>query len=263
MLSFAFAALPRRRKAPKERTGTALVSALRGDQHDVITDGHAVAIDAMPSPGSLGLPEGQNCSSHEASSTAAVADETGLQGSASGMKAAVSDPQSANNSCAELNELLADVTRKYSKLQDLHTQANATIQGLRKKVKLEGNIETFGKNMKFLNEDRIHPLSRDSNKITWSSQTVKQALQIKLSCQTSGNETLKNLGYLLLANRTLARRLQGLKFLPGILTDVVDLLKTKAEGMQDIEEDCVLLLIEMEISQGYELDRKARTSYAT
>lgn len=36
---------------------------------------------------------------------------------------------------------------------------------------------------------------------------------------------------------------------------MVDLLKTKAEGMQDIEKDCVLLLDEMEISQGYELDR--------
>ncbi|KAH9384480.1 hypothetical protein HPB48_026488 [Haemaphysalis longicornis] len=161
--------LPRRRKAPKERTGTALVSALHGDQHDVITDGHAVAIDAMPSPGSLGLPEGQNCSSHEASSTAPVADETGLQGSASGMKAGVSDPESAN-------KLLADLTRKCSKLQDLHTQANSTIQGLRKKVKkLEGNIETFGKNMKFLNEDQIRPLSRDSNKR--SPRTVKQAPQ--------------------------------------------------------------------------------------
>lgn len=80
---------------------------------------------------------------------------------------------------------------------------------------------------------------------------------------TSGYETLRKLRYPLPANRTLARRLQGLKFLPGILTDVVDLLKTKAEGMQDIERDCVLLLNEMEISQGYELDRKARTSYAT
>lgn len=182
MLSFAFAALPRRRKAPKKRTGTALVSALHGDQHDVITDGHAVAIDAMPSPGSLGLPEGPNCSSHEASSTAPVAHETGLQGSASGMKAGVSDPESAN-------KLPADLTRKCSKLQDLHTQANSTIQGLRKKVKkLEGNIETFGKNMKFLNEDQIRPLPHDSNKrsATWSPRTVKQALQIKFSCRTSG-----------------------------------------------------------------------------
>lgn len=39
-------------------------------------------------------------------------------------------------------------------------------------------------------------------------------------------------------NRTLAHRLQALKFLPRILTDVIDLLKTKAEGMQDIEKDC-------------------------
>ncbi|XP_077550820.1 uncharacterized protein LOC144164188 [Haemaphysalis longicornis] len=132
---FSFRPLPRHRKAPKQRTGIALASALRGDQHDETTDGHAAAIDAMPSPGSLELPEGQNCSSHEASSVVPVADETGLQGSASGMKAGVSDPESANNSCAELNKQLADLTRKYSELQELHTQANSTIQGLRKKVK--------------------------------------------------------------------------------------------------------------------------------
>lgn len=70
---------------------------------------------------------------------------------------------------------------------------------------------------------------------TWAPQTVKQALQIKFLCGTSGYETLRKLGYLLPNNRTLAHRLQGLKFLPGILTDVIDLLKMKAEGTQDIE----------------------------
>ncbi|KAH9384249.1 hypothetical protein HPB48_026242 [Haemaphysalis longicornis] len=94
--------------------------------------------------------------------------------------------------------------------------------------------------MKFLNQDQIQALSRDSNKgSTWSPLTVKQVLQIKFSCRTSGYESLTKLGYPLPANRTLARRLQGLKFLPGILTDVVNLLKTKAEGMQDVAKDCV------------------------
>lgn len=95
---------------------------------------------------------------------APVADETGLQGSSSGVQAGVSDPESANNSRAELNKQLADLTRKYSKLQELQTQANSTIQGFRKKVKkLESTIETLEKNMKFLNEDQIQALSRNSN----------------------------------------------------------------------------------------------------
>lgn len=162
MLSFGFAALPHHRKAPKERSGTALVSALDGG--DVTIDGQAAAIGAMPSPGSLEPPEGQNRSSHETSSIAPVADETGLQGSSSGVQAGVSDPESANNSHAELNKQLADLTRKYSKLQELQTQANSTIQGFRKKVKkLESTIETLEKNMKFLNEDQIQALSRNSN----------------------------------------------------------------------------------------------------
>ncbi|XP_075743870.1 uncharacterized protein LOC142802727 isoform X2 [Rhipicephalus microplus] len=159
---FSFRPLPHHRKAPKERSGTALVSALDGG--DVTIDGQAAAIGAMPSPGSLEPPEGQNRSSHETSSIAPVADETGLQGSSSGVQAGVSDPESANNSHAELNKQLADLTRKYSKLQELQTQANSTIQGFRKKVKkLESTIETLEKNMKFLNEDQIQALSRNSN----------------------------------------------------------------------------------------------------
>nr|XP_050038196.1 uncharacterized protein LOC126535352 isoform X1 [Dermacentor andersoni]XP_050042913.1 uncharacterized protein LOC126540168 isoform X1 [Dermacentor andersoni] len=254
---FSFRPLPRHRKAPKDRTGPAVLSALLEDQHDIATDDHEAAMDPMSSPGRFELTQGQNCSPHDASSSALVTDEAGLQVSASGMNAGASDLQSACTSCAELSKQLADLTRKYCELQELHTQANSTIQGLRKKVKkLEGNIETFGKNIKFLNEDQIQALSRNSNKgSTWSPQSVKQALQIKFSCGTSGYETLRKLGYPLPTNRTLARRLQALSFLPGILTDVIDLLKTKAEGMQDIEKDCVLLLDEMEIARGYELDR--------
>lgn len=256
MLSVGFAALPRHRKAPKQRTEPPVLVAMPEDQRDIATDGHAAAMDSMSSLDSFEMRQGQNCSPCDASSSASAEEKAALRVSAN-TTAEVSDLQSACTSCAELSKQLADLTRKYSELQEWHTQANSTIQGLRKKVKkLEGNIETFGKNMKFLNDDQIHALSRNTNKgSTWSAQTVKQALQIKFSCGTSGYETLRKLGYPLPTNRTLARRLQGLKFLPGILTDVIDLLKTKAEGMQDIEKDCVLLLDEMEIAKGYELDR--------
>lgn len=83
---------------------------------------------------------------------------------------------------------------------------------------------------------------------------MKQALQIKVSCETSGYGTLRKLGYPLPSNRTLTRRLRGLKFLPGTLTDVIGLLSMKAETMEDIEKDSVLFLHEMKVAQGYELD---------
>nr|XP_054934332.1 uncharacterized protein LOC126545706 isoform X2 [Dermacentor andersoni] len=127
--------LPRHRKAPKDRTGPAVLSALLEDQHDIATDDHEAAMDPMSSPGRFELTQGQNCSPHDASSSALVTDEAGLQVSASGMNAGASDLQSACTSCAELSKQLADLTRKYCELQELHTQANSTIQGLRKKVK--------------------------------------------------------------------------------------------------------------------------------
>lgn len=46
-----------------------------------------------------------------------------------------------------------------------------------------------------------------------------------------------------------------LSFLPGILSEVFDVLKSRTMGMEDIGKDCVLFLDEMEITQGYEHDR--------
>lgn len=67
------------------------------------------------------------------------------------------------------------------------------------------------------------------------------------------------MGYPFPSSRTLARRLQNLKFLPGILHEVVDIIKCKAETMEDVEKDCVLFLDELEIATGVELDRAKDT----
>ncbi|KAK8765451.1 hypothetical protein V5799_031941 [Amblyomma americanum] len=41
----------------------------------------------------------------------------------------------------------------------------------------------------------------------------------------------------------------------GILHEVIDVMRSTAEGMEDAEKDCVLFLDEMEIPPGFELDR--------
>lgn len=122
--------------------------------------------------------------------------------------------------------------------------------------KLQKEATNFSRNTKFLNEDQIRALSRNNNHgNSWSAQTVKQGLKIKFACGTTGYETLRKIGYPLPSSRTLARRIQGLKFLPGILHEVIDVMRSKAEGMEDVEKDCVLFLDEMEIAPGFELDR--------
>lgn len=90
---------------------------------------------------------------------------------------------------------------------------------------------------------------------TWSLQTVKQVLQIKFACGTTGYELLQTLGYPLPSTRTLMRRLQSFHFLPGILGEVFDIQKRKADAMEEAERDCVLFFGEIEIAQGIENDQ--------
>nr|XP_037288828.1 uncharacterized protein LOC119181689 [Rhipicephalus microplus] len=169
----------------------------------------------------------------------------------------LSEEKCSNRSCAEVNKQLQDMKAKYAKLREDHSKASAKTNSIKKKLqKLEYASGILRKKLKFLNEDQMRALSRNSNRgTTWSSKTIKQALQIKFASGTTGYETLRKLGYPLPSNRTLVRRLQGLKFLPGILTEVTELLRAKAEGLEDVERDCVLYLDEMEIARGYELDR--------
>ncbi|XP_077485801.1 uncharacterized protein LOC144096796 [Amblyomma americanum] len=167
------------------------------------------------------------------------------------------DAHSSSSCCAQLRKQLEDVRKNHRQLQEVHKKANLTINSLRKKVrKLKSAVEHFKKRIKFLNKDQVRALSRKSNKGSiWSPQTIKQGLQLKFSCGKSGYRTLRQLGYPLPAERTLSRRLHWLKFSPGILTDVVELLQAKAQGMEDVEKDCVLFIDEMEIARGFQLDR--------
>ncbi|XP_072145524.1 uncharacterized protein [Dermacentor andersoni] len=168
-----------------------------------------------------------------------------------------SGTQTASSYSAELKKQLADITRKYTDLQDHHAAARNSIKGLKNQVqRLESEIRNFSKNVKFLDEDQLRALSRSNNRgNSWTPETVKQGLQIKFACGTTGYETLRKLGYPLPSNRTLTRRLEGLKFLPGILHEVIDVMRCKAMAMEEVEKDCILFLDEMEISSGYELDR--------
>ncbi|XP_077521077.1 uncharacterized protein LOC144132496 [Amblyomma americanum] len=167
------------------------------------------------------------------------------------------DAHSSSSCCAQLRKQLEDVRKNHRQLQEVHKKANLTINSLKKKVrKLKSAVEHFKKRIKFLNKDQVRALSRKSNKGSiWSPQTIKQGLQLKFSCGKSGYRTLRQLGYPLPAERTLSRRLHWLKFSPGILTDVVELLQAKAQGMEDVEKDCVLFIDEMEIARGFQLDR--------
>lgn len=45
--------------------------------------------------------------------------------------------------------------------------------------------------------------------------------------------------------------------MPGVLTEVVNLLMLKAESMEKVEKNCALFVEAMEIAEGYELHHSA------
>lgn len=130
----------------------------------------------------------------------------------------VSTTDSMDSELAGLRKKIADLTAAYSKLKEHHDKSKNNVRNLQTQLrKLQKEATDFSRNMKFLNEDQICALSRNNLGHPWSAQTVKQGLQIKFACGTTGYETLRKMGYPLPSSRTLARRIQGLKFLPGIL----------------------------------------------
>ncbi|XP_049512243.1 THAP domain-containing protein 5-like [Dermacentor silvarum] len=139
---------------------------------------------------------------------------------------------------AELRKKTSDLTRKYINLQRVHDKTRLKLQSLRKKVSsLEKEVCAL-KSASFLNEDQVKSLTMETTKgHKWSEKTIRVALQIKHACGTTGYEMLRSLSYPIPSNRTLIRRLQNIRFLPGILHEVFNVLKHKVEAMEDIEKD--------------------------
>lgn len=161
-----------------------------------------------------------------------------------------------NVCCLELKKALRDVLKKYSSLQEHHVNARKQIRTLKSQLKCVQQQLQALKEPKFLADDQKKVLAKQNSRgMTWSMATIKQALQVKFACGTTGYELLRTLRYPLPSTRTLMRRLQGFCFLPGILKEVLDVLKKKVETMEDAERDRVLFLDEMEISGGIEHDQ--------
>lgn len=77
------------------------------------------------------------------------------------------DLQSDTCLCAELHKQLADLAEKFNLLHNSHTKANATIQGLAKKVrKLENDARNMKKRLEFRGEDQAKSVSQGVAKRT-------------------------------------------------------------------------------------------------
>ncbi|XP_018300013.1 uncharacterized protein [Mycetomoellerius zeteki] len=129
-------------------------------------------------------------------------------------------------------------------------------------------------------DNQIEAFMRRSSRIhTWSNNTIRKALRLKISCgsqlvinrrkkyegRLKSFEIIMKMALLVKAilttlvplptERTLRRKLESIEFEEGISKDSFKLLADKVAQFQDIKErDCMLALDEMVIAPGQKLD---------
>lgn len=84
---------------------------------------------------------------------------------------------------------------------------------------------------KYLNEDQVKCLKMATMQGTrWTKKTVIKALKMRLSCGARGYDSVRELGQPLPTERTLHRHLEGYKFTPGLLEDIMASLALKVSA---------------------------------
>lgn len=86
-----------------------------------------------------------------------------------------------------------------------------------------------------------------------------KAYKLRFACGNSGYQELLNQGYPLPSIRTLTRKLENLKFEPGLIDEVFDFLNIKISHFKkDTDKDCILILDEMCITSGIFYDNSSK-----
>lgn len=93
----------------------------------------------------------------------------------------------------------------------------------------------------------------------WSDETIQKGLKLRLACGTRGYDLVKQLCAPLPSERTLQRRLEDVKFLPGVLNEVLQPLALKVATMSTVERHACLMIDEMSITPGLDYDNSSKT----
>ncbi|KAJ8956758.1 hypothetical protein NQ314_006632 [Rhamnusium bicolor] len=178
-------------------------------------------------------------------------------------------PSSNSSSSSILNKVQKH--KKLSEIVKLKRQIerkNKTINTMKiKLVQMKKCLQECKKSSELLNnifhKDQINAIKRNkTNWMKWSNETIKEAIQLKFACGSSGYDLLRKRKYPLPSLRTVCRRLQGLKFAPGILYEVIEFLKIKVSNFKtEQEKDCVLIIDEMAITAAKVYDTSTWTFY--
>jgi hypothetical protein len=148
-------------------------------------------------------------------------------------------------------------------LQDKFEALQVENQNL-KKTNLEQEQQKSAKNPEedlfssFFSPDELDFLKRKTMRgKTWTSSTIKKALQLRFSCGRTGYENLLSLGYPLPAIRTLQKRTENIMFDSGILYEVLEAMSFKIKAMNPQEKLCCLTMDEMSVKSSLDYDVKS------
>jgi len=128
----------------------------------------------------------------------------------------------------------------------------------------QGKANSENSISQFLTKDQIKFMGVKKMQ-KWHNKTIKKALQLKFSCGQTGYNTLLKQNYPLPSIRTLNRKIEHIKFEPGILSEIFHYLQSKVSLMQEHEKLCALTFDEMSIIPAIEIDKtsKAHIGYIT
>ncbi|XP_077511954.1 uncharacterized protein LOC144122834 [Amblyomma americanum] len=174
--------------------------------------------------------------------------QNSLQGNSSKEVFCAADEAALHKRIAEVEDELKSHERKLSICQ---RQKNAALQ---EKSALKRRT------CHFLANDQLKSMERSTMRGTpWSTSTIEKGLKIRLSCGSRGYNVVREIGTPLPSERTLQRHLEGLKFLPGILHEILPSLSAKVNLMKDYEKHAVLILDEMQLTPGIAYDQGTET----
>ncbi|XP_077488967.1 uncharacterized protein LOC144099493 isoform X1 [Amblyomma americanum] len=138
------------------------------------------------------------------------------------------------------------------------------VRDLKRKLSLSqrkvSSLENENKNLRqgisdYLNDDQVTCLQKATMRgSAWSSQSIAKALKLKLACRSQGYSVARELGIPLPSERTLQRKIEGFKFVPGMLSEVIDLLRAKMGQLSGQECHAVLMYDEMQLTKSLDFD---------
>ena len=113
---------------------------------------------------------------------------------------------------------------------------------------------------KLFSSDQIATLRRPAKRCsTLSDETLKNSLEVLFACGSSGYNFLRKKEYPIPSLRSIRQHIQHVKIDSGILHEVFQWMKVKADDMNKQERMCLLSLDEMSLKQAKEFDVRTGT----